>query len=411
MIRTRTRDLTRGPFVTTYGYTSGYGNYSSPNSLVLSAKQETTSEGHGRTRVTNRDNGGPFMSRSVSWDMSRVPEIHLQAPQGLFTWRYDGRWWPVSSPTAVQFLDYVSDSQLAVWGTQAIAKCSPTAPKSGLGQAIVELKRDGLPKAPGRDLLRSKTRSARHLAQQGSNEFLNYEFGWLPLVNDVQKTIRALQRRTKIIDQLTRDSGRVVRRRTSLPIVRSVTQDHDIQAFNPGYPPLPYPLLDLDWTWGRDRQETRLKRTVWFSGAFTYYVPPIGGSRWDRVRRFSSEANRLLGMRPDPRLLWSVAPWSWLADWVVDTDALMSNITDYLFDGLVVKYGYVMCHQKEETIYSCRLRDYHGNPHHTLLRRLRETKQRAKATPFGFGLTSEDFTSKQWAILAALGFTRGYHAR
>jgi hypothetical protein len=36
-----------------------------------------------------------------------------------------------------------------------------------------------------------------------------------------------------------------------------------------------------------------------------------------------------------------------------------------------------------------------------------ETKSRAQASPFGFGLTPGAFTPQQWAILAALGMSQG----
>jgi len=42
--------------------------------------------------------------------------------------------------------------------------------------------------------------------------------------------------------------------------------------------------------------------------------------------------------------------------------------------------------------------------------RLKETKERVTASPFGFGLTWDGFTPYQMAILAALGVTRRSHS-
>jgi len=34
-------------------------------------------------------------------------------------------------------------------------------------------------------------------------------------------------------------------------------------------------------------------------------------------------------------------------------------------------------------------------------------KKRVKATPYGFGLDTDAFTPRQWAILGSLGISRG----
>lgn len=122
-----------------------------------------------------------------------------------------------------------------------------------------------------------------------------------------------------------------------------------------------------------------------------------------------AEANKLLGTRLTPEVLWNLAPWSWAADWITNTGDVLHNISMFAQDGLVLRYGYVM----EETIIE-RTWTLHGvgfksspGPYNfsSTLREIH--KVRRKATPFGFGVSEEAFTPRQYSILAALGMSRG----
>jgi len=50
-----------------------------------------------------------------------------------------------------------------------------------------------------------------------SSDWLNANFGWLPLAKDVKDLIKSLKTANAGIKQLVRDSGRNVRRRFSFP--------------------------------------------------------------------------------------------------------------------------------------------------------------------------------------------------
>jgi hypothetical protein len=138
-----------------------------------------------------------------------------------------------------------------------------------------------------------------------------------------------------------------------------------------------------------------------------YYIPEQSNTRL-RIQRQAQEANRLLGLRPDPELLWQLAPWSWLADWVTDVGALVGNYTSFAFDGLVWKYAYLMEHRQVVTKYDLvGHRTYNGASPTCSATLVRESKRRVTSSPFGFGLDLDGFTLRQWSILAALGISRG----
>jgi hypothetical protein len=127
--------------------------------------------------------------------------------------------------------------------------------------------------------------------------------------------------------------------------------------------------------------------------------------------RWAQEADKLLGIRITPEVLWDLEPWSWLVDWFSNVGDVFTNITRFSHDGLVMKYGYVMARfdmTDEHTSYGTLWKDATMSTGMSTIVRGNTVKMRQHATPFGFGLSpSTDFTARQWAIIGALGLTRG----
>jgi len=111
-------------------------------------------------------------------------------------------------------------------------------------------------------------------------------------------------------------------------------------------------------------------------------------------------------MEITPSLAWELLPWSWMVDWFGNVGDLMANISAASYDNLVAKYAYIMRTRRisYNTIQDQPL---------TIGKSLRlngtffvETKERAAASPYGFGLDWNGFSTSQLAILAALGISR-----
>jgi len=123
-----------------------------------------------------------------------------------------------------------------------------------------------------------------------------------------------------------------------------------------------------------------------------------------------------LGTRLDPEVLWNLAPWTWMVDWVANFGDIVGNLSAIVADHLVMQYGYIM-HEVIVTkeIYFPRglysrntypyISSFDEKPWNVTL--TYHSKTRTGASPFGFGLSPESFTTQQWAILGALGISRG----
>jgi len=307
---------------------------------------------------------------------------------------------PGSYPSAI----LSSNSELDALGTTAIARVAPTNPVSGMLQTLVELKREGIPSLIGVQTWKNRT----HLARSAGDEYLNHQFGWLPLVNDLKDFSYAVTNSDELIRQYERNSGKNIKRSYNWPL--EVTNVSDVVTHGVTTAPT---LEGGFYSYPPGVQNTsvvseRIQRVKWFKGCFTYYLPPYkqGGDNSKRNRQL---ANYLYGTRVTPELLWNLTPWSWAADWVGNFGDYLHNVSAFQNDGLVMKYGYVMettIHSIERTVSDIYLKTG-GGPKTCSSIRSTTTKSRRSATPYGFGLNVGLFTDRQWAIIGALGISKG----
>jgi hypothetical protein len=287
---------------------------------------------------------------------------------------------------------------LNAFGTTAIARVIPTNPLAGLTTALGELRSEGLPLIPGVRTWRDKVLRARN----AGDEYLNAEFGWLPLIRDIQTFASVVRRSGEIVAKYERESGKLLHRRFTFPTQLSSTGPTLTNDW-----PKPAAFSNIWVSQGVRSLTTITQDEVWFSGAFTYYLPPQGS-----VARDVAIADKLLGARITPEVVWNLTPWSWAIDWFSNAGDVIHNVSRFMSDGLVMPYGYVMRKRttsKEYTHTGAVAKQIGFNANvGTLTQTLTTTvKERSKATPFGFGQSFGSFTNRQKAILAALGLTRG----
>lgn len=336
---------------------------------------------------SDRDIGGP-MSLHRTWREYTPATINAYLSKGQVTmgglFAYTTGVSPASAGSALD---------INLFGTSAIAKVLPTNPNSSLSTALGELKKDGLPTLPGQSF-----RDRADRARSAGNEYLNIEFGWLPLVRDLQDFAQTVRNARVLIDQYKRDSDRKIRRRFDpQPTHRKVTA-----------PTSGGQLSNFQFTDSCTiTREEEIK--YWFSGAFKYHVP-VGDDVYSRLRRYESFASRLFDTRLTPELLWNLAPWSWAVDWFTNAGDVIHNISRLGSDGLVMQYGYAMRRSivREEVKAVSQWSDPYGS-HTAKVSTVigSEWKQRVRAHPYGFGITDTSLSARQLAILAALGLTRG----
>lgn len=380
------------------------------HNIVVSQTTDSTGHPYRELNGTNGNIGGNFYSVNQEYEGVASPERVYRAGWVGSNYSYDGTFLAYSGSAA--FPGSNGSSQLTLWGlgSTAVARCTPTSPVAGVSTFVGEL-HEGLPHVIGSSALRERVMRARKGRTRSSSskvgdEYLNAEFGWKPLLSDVTKFATAVKKSHKVLTQYERDSGRRVRRRYYFPSISS----SEVQDLGLGQT---VPALDTRF-YSNSVYRFPLTRTVttqidrWFSGAFTYYLN-MGDSARDRLERHAQEANKLLGTRLTPEVLWELAPWSWAADWVSNVGDIAHNVSAFSNDGLVMQYGYVM--ERASIAHTYELKGVRMVDRPSDVLNLSQTfrtvtKQRQAASPYGFGINESSFTGRQVAIVAALGLAR-----
>jgi hypothetical protein len=413
-----------GGFGRRYVYKSQKGNdldhidQTSPSKLSASAltrgRQVTVDENHTTAALTLQgkaagDIGGPFYSRvsRISADSAEVQ--HIRANSRTFAnpfWYDDHCISPVFAvdPSTLSF-PVVSDQSLIGKGTTAIARCKPTNNVANLAVDFFEVIHDGLPSLLGANLWKEKT----HVARGAGGEYLNSEFGWKPLTSDIRDACYAAANSHRLLSSYEKNSGKIVRRKYAFPVER--TESSNFVQFSDGC------ILGLSYSGcGADVSKPipslfrtiRTYRRVWFSGAFTYHLP-IGYKSRNKLVSAAAKAGPLLGIELTPEVVWNATPWSWALNWFSNAGDVVSNLSDWATDGLVMHHGYIMEHTVSSVTWTLagtvRFPPY-GSINAAPVVAYVETKRREKATPFGFETSWNGMSVRQLAIAAALGITR-----
>jgi hypothetical protein len=381
----------------------------------FSGTQYTVSEGHPISRLgkTGEDIGGDFYTfKSEVTYLSHRDVFWFPPNYKEDGWSFQGPVTPPgTAPIKREELNLRSIQELNALGATAISRCSPVNSHSEVLTSLAETLKDGLPAIPGIPTWQNRTAKARG----AGSEYLNAQFGWIPLVSDIQNAVRAARDSAKILDQFKRDAGRVVRRRYEFPkeVVKTRVREYEGNGAGTAAK-LATGVLQNSHFYGGDEsgryytdRETTTK--VWFSGAFTYHMPADS----TQVGKFMSALQQydlLFGVGLTPDVVWNLTPWSWATDWFANTGDVLTNISNAALYGQVLRYGYLM---EQTTIIdrntlelpNCKIGTRFESATKTVV------KRRIQANPFGFGLTFDGLDAYQWSILAALGLTKGRGAR
>lgn len=379
--------------------------------------QEISSQGnpgYRNLRGYRGDVGSPFFSLKKSY-FSAMGTVKLTAVHSSGkVLRYQGMQFPCG-PTSTTMTSGMSlpnsispseTTELNALGTTAIARTMPTNPSSAVLNFAGELYRDGIPSMVGSGLLKSRLKDYRELG----SEYLNVEFGWKPFVSDLTSIFSSVQDSERILAQARHDSGQLIHRRYDFPSTNTTVIDPPVANSSPfpgGSTTGEKDFFGGSYPRGDLLVSTTTSVDTWFEGAFVFYYP-VGDSQLDKIRQHAFEANKLLGLRLTPEVLWNYTPWTWLADWVGNTGDIVHNISQLGQDGLALKYGYMMRHKKMTRTAVLRLNKprIDGTSEFSLSYTV-ESKARLKATPYGFGLSWDGFSPRQWAILGAIGLSNG----
>jgi len=378
------------PSEQTYMYRSGRKWGSEEVSDLLKANENF---------LTPYDNGHEYWSEKKSIKISH-PSMRFI---GRGTSWYDGPLIPYGFTSSMS-MPTQNAIDVATYGPRAIAATVPTKSVASLAQFLGEL-HEGLPKLIGSAVLATQAKKFRSYG----SEYLNVQFGWLPFISDLRNMLKAVVRSDQILKQYARDSGKMVRRKFAFPW-KIDTSDTDLMARG-----IWANASDIGPEFFKDDSLYRSKTLTLtstsiekyrFSGAYSYFLAGED-TLLSTIERHAQEANKLLGIRLTPDVLWELAPWSWLSDWVFNLGLNIGNASKLSQDGLVVRYGYLMRDSLKRNMYSASWDSFYSLPPislHVILENHR--KESVKSSPYGFGLNPNSFTERQWSILAALGMTK-----
>lgn len=294
-------------------------------------------------------------------------------------------------------------SDLTNFGQRAISKTAPSLVQFDLGRALGELL-EGLPR------LGIETFASRSSTLRGAgSDYLNLQFGWLPLISDVKTALSVLTGATELLAGLP-EQGRPIRRAWGLPpvvehwstsnVTRACTYT-GIQAIT-GAGSASNRYFNGTATGFVQKEYSRRQ---WFVGAYTTFYP-LG---FDPTK-FLDRAKHMMSIELTPATLWELTPWSWLIDWYAHLGASIEANQIASDESLHIHYAYAM----EETRYrTLGYVNYPGSPSYKVglpfATTIGETvtKRRIRANPFGFTVGgSASLNGKQLAILAALGLSK-----
>jgi hypothetical protein len=375
-----------------------------------------------RRYLSRQDLGNGFMTEKT-WIDSSIHELHVR---GTYNFPYGiDSVGPVllagfSSANAFRSENSVSNENQVMFslGGTAINRVRPNKPVVNLSVTIGELRNvKAWPKLFGSMIERSYT--LKELFRNGSQEYLNAQFGWAPLMRDVQAMAGVVSDTRSVLEQYEREINRVVRRRYQFDTDRGTVEGLSKALGSSSYElttGTPYGTKSYFGTRSMSSPVTEITSTVtksYFSGAFRIYDPELSYLE-KSLADFESKANSLLGTRLDPEVLWNLQPWSWLADWVFNFGDILSNVSAFS-DGIVLQYGYLMRETiSEKEIYfplglqrQTNINSWTRASDPLTITVGTHVKSRAAASPFGFGFNPDSFSESQWAILLALGMSKG----
>lgn len=375
----------------------------------LTGIQITESEGHQfPIKGARGDLGGEFLTQKSSYS-DNCRRVSVESFEGSGSYYFSGTLYPYfpsddSDYAIFPEATFSDDSELDAAGTTAISRVLPTNPVAGLATAFGEL-REGFPKIIGSDLFKI---GGKPLSSKVGSEYLNYQFGWAPMVSDFKKWLSAFSQSDKIWKQFQRDAGRHVRRRYYFPETTEVLLDDSLADYPiSGGPDFPS-LWQDGWSSSTSTlyRHIEVKRRRWFSGAFIYYLD-VNHPSMTALERDYQRLQKLYGISITPEVIWNLTPWSWAADWFGNMGDVLHNVSQFTDDGLVMPYGYMMETSTITATYRMRNVALKGLTIPDLTQTFTTTvKRRRKATPFGFGLDFDSFSQFQLSIIAALGLSK-----
>lgn len=314
----------------------------------------------------------------------------------------------IMSANFPNYLAQKSGTEMELLGTKGWNRAHPTKTGAHTFENIVEgVQR--FPHVPGFNFGRragtwvERIRKDVLTLKGAGSEYLNWNFGWKPLLNEVRALLRVSEELPKQLERARRNSNRLVKRNIRLELKR----DNGTYFSGPVnflcYPGLPAEFYGpaggfVNYRW------TSVSH-IYFKGSFKIWVPDLGSSQWSRRAK-----RTIYGLDVTPSLVWEVTPWSWLIDYFGNVGSILSNIGWQIADSFIADHAYVMSSLSQVDTWEQSQQHWSKGEGpsmtHTKTELTRSVKQRHEANPYGFGFDMGGLSPFQASILAALTASR-----
>jgi hypothetical protein len=259
--------------------------------------------------------------------------------------------------------------------------------------------------------MRSRSKSIKGVG----GDYLNAQFGWIPLLNDLRGIAKAL---TFASYGLYQPAGATHRERKEKPteLIRSENLTGAFVAIATGDYADPLELKDpagrgvITGSFLRADISTLVQATRkrWFEGEFVY-IPEAGFD----ATKYNDRLATLMKTDITPSDLWQLAPWSWLVDWTTDIGGAIEAAETATSNRILSTYAYAMeSIEQKKTVMLSNISgensdSYYIGPPRVFCQWETISRRRIRANPFGFNVNPEvNLEPGQLAILAALGLKK-----
>ncbi len=368
--------------------------------------------------------GGPLLIEKVKYDIQRFPHFSVAQGPVSFSGYLSATTYTPSSPPA--------KTNLAGWGAKGWNLTVPTRPIYQAGVSLVELRDASRALKTTMESMRAlSTAGVRfsksftsvgdflHNAKKGAkyvaDNYLNTQFGWAPMVQDMEFFLNYQLALSKKLNWLRKQNGKSVRRQIELNR-DSWSQGVGVFTNRPG---TLSPFIDTGFYADSSfpfimTVDQEYKGRIWFSAKYRFWLP--------KIPKAASKAPlglklKLMGLGLDPSILYKAYRWTWLLDWFTSVGAVLQNLFHFAQFSVVAEYAYVMCDESHQFTAHAECNMNTGTysfvtgtfPGKLYLRGRSltsyEFKQRVAASPFGFGITWAGLTPFQLSILVSLGIS------
>lgn len=198
--------------------------------------------------------------------------------------------------------------------TEFLARTNPSRASVDVFTFLAELK--DLPKmvkSVGQHFLK-KPNSFPDILKRFSGQFLNYQFGWAPLLSDLGKLVdftEVVNNRVRELESLK--SGKGLRRKYTAFDVTEVHSDFSGDFY-------PVVVYSAECT---ARADLLSRYRKWVTGTWrpTSTTPILSGDAQLELAR-----SLVFGHNISPKQVWDLMPWTWLIDWFSTTgDFIAAN--------------------------------------------------------------------------------------